>query len=101
LRKILHRIFLGINIFFAVSLLISYLAININPEDFAFPAFFGLAYPYILLINIIIVVIWAVNLKYEALISVFIIALGFNHLTNYIKFRRPSNDIQGTFRVMS
>lgn len=101
MRKILHRIFLGINIFFAVSLLISYLAININPEDFAFPAFFGLAYPYILLINIIIAVIWAVNLKYEALISVIVIILGFNHLTNYIKFRRPSNDIQGTFKVMS
>jgi endonuclease/exonuclease/phosphatase family metal-dependent hydrolase len=101
LRKILHRVFLVINIFFAAALLISYLAVHINPEDFALPALFGLAYPYILLINFIIVIIWAVNLKYEALISVFIIALGFNHLTNYIKFRKPSNDKQGTFKVMS
>jgi endonuclease/exonuclease/phosphatase family metal-dependent hydrolase len=101
LRKILHRVFLGINIFFAASLLLSYLSVNINPEDFAFPAFFGLAYPYILLINFIIAVIWAVNLKYEALISVIIIAAGFNHLTNYIKFRKPANDKQGTFKVLS
>jgi endonuclease/exonuclease/phosphatase family metal-dependent hydrolase len=101
LRKILHRVFLVITIFFAVSLLISYLAVIINPEDFAFPALFGLAYPYILLVNFIIAVIWAVNLKYEALIPVFVIALGFNHLGNYIKFFKPSKEKQGTFKVMS
>ena len=101
MRKILHRVFLAINILFGAALLLSYLAVNINPEDFALPAFFGLAYPYILLINFIIAVIWAVNLKYEALISVFIIALGFNHLTNYIRFWKPSIDKHGTFKVMS
>ncbi len=101
MKKILHRVFLIINIIFAAALLISYLSVNINPEDFAFPAFFGLAYPYILLINFIIAVIWAVSLRYEALISVVIIAIGFNHLTNYIKFRKPANDKQGTFKVMS
>jgi endonuclease/exonuclease/phosphatase family metal-dependent hydrolase len=101
LKKILHRFFLVINILLGAALLISYLAININPEDFAAPAFFGLAYPYILLINIIIIVIWAVNLRYEALISVIIIAFGLNHLSNYIRFSRPSNKIQGTFKVMS
>ena len=101
MRKIFHRVFLGINIGFAAALLISYLAVHINPADFAFPAFFGLAYPYLLLINFIIAAIWAVNLKYEALISVVIIALGFNHFTNYIKFRKPDNDKQGTFKVMS
>jgi endonuclease/exonuclease/phosphatase family metal-dependent hydrolase len=101
LRKILHRIFLGINIFFALSLLIAYLAVHINPEDFAFPAYFGLAYPYLLLINLVFAVIWAVNLKYEALISVFVIALGFTHLSNYIKFRKPKNEKTGTFQVMS
>jgi endonuclease/exonuclease/phosphatase family metal-dependent hydrolase len=101
LRKIIHRIFLGINIFFGLSLLISYLAVHVNPEDFALPAFFGLAYPYLLLINIIIAVIWAVNLKYEALISVVIIALGFTHFSNYIRFRKPKGEKSGTFQVMS
>ncbi|MBA4321961.1 MAG: hypothetical protein C0408_04015 [Odoribacter sp.] len=101
MRKIIHRAFLAVNILFGTALLISYLAVHINPEDFAFPAFFGLAYPYILLINFIITVVWAVNLKYEAFISVIIIVTGFNHLTNYIKFTKPANDKQGTFKVMS
>jgi endonuclease/exonuclease/phosphatase family metal-dependent hydrolase len=101
LRKILHRIFLGINIFFAASLLIAYLSVHINPEDFAFPAYFGLAYPYLLLINIVFAVIWAVNLKLEALISVVVIAIGITHLSNYIRFRKSSNENSGTFQIMS
>ena len=101
LRKIIHRISLGINLFFAASLLISYLAVHINPEDFVLPSLFGLAYPYLLLINIIIVVLWVVNLRFEALISVVVIAIGITHFSNYIKLGKPDNDNKGAFRVMS
>jgi endonuclease/exonuclease/phosphatase family metal-dependent hydrolase len=101
LKKILQRTFLAVNIIFAASLLIAYISVSINPEDFALPAFFGLAYPYLLLINIIIAVIWAVNLRYEAFISVVIIAAGFTHFSNYIKLRKPPGDKTNTFRVMS
>ena len=101
MKKIIHRIFLIINAGFALALLISYLAININPNTFALPAFFGLAYPYLLLVNVIIAIIWAVNLKYEALISVVFILLGLTHFSNYIKFRRPGDDRENTFKVIS
>ena len=101
MRKIIHRIFLVINGGFALALLISYLAVHINPDSFALPAFFGLAYPYLLLINIIIVIIWAVKLKYEAFISVAAIAMGITHFSNYIKLRRPGDDRENTFKVIS
>jgi endonuclease/exonuclease/phosphatase family metal-dependent hydrolase len=101
LKKILYKILLAVNVLFAFTLLISYLAVHISPGDFALPAFFGLAYPYLLLINIIIVIIWAVLLRFEALISIVVIAIGFNHFSNYIKFRRPSGDKTGTFKVLS
>lgn len=86
---------------FALSLLLSYLAVHINPEDFALPAFFGLAYPYILLFNIIIAVIWIALLRFEALISVFVIAVGFTHLTNYIRLGREKGTKDDAFTVMS
>jgi len=86
---------------FAFALLVSYLAVHINPESFALPAFFGLAYPYLLLVNIMMVITWAVLLRYEALISAFVIVLGFTHLTNYIQFGKFAGDKQGTFKVMS
>jgi len=77
------------------------MAVHINPEDFAFPAFFGLAYPYLLLINIIISIVWAMLLRFEALISVFIIALGFTHFSNYIQLTKPGGDKANTFKVIS
>jgi endonuclease/exonuclease/phosphatase family metal-dependent hydrolase len=100
-RKILYKILLAVNAVFAFTLLVSYLAVNISPGDFVLPAFFGLAYPYLLLINIILVIIWAMLLRFEALISVVVIAIGFTHFSNYIKFTRPSGDKSNTFKVLS
>ena len=82
LKKALYKFLLGVNAFFAFALLISYLAVIINPDDFALPAFFGLAYPYILLINIFMAVLWFMLLRYEALISVVVIAIGFTNFSN-------------------
>lgn len=101
MREILYKILLVVNAVFAFTLLMSYLAVSINPEDFALPAFFGLAYPYLLLINIVLVIVWAMLLRLEALISVVVIALGFTHFSNYIKLTRPSGDKTNTFKVLS
>jgi len=79
----------------------AYLAVHISPNDFALPAFFGLAYPYILIVNIVHVIIWAMLLRYEALISLIIIAIGFNHFSNYIKVIRPSQVKPDAFKVLS
>lgn len=101
MKKFLYKILLSVNAFFALCLLVSYLAVHINPQSFALPAFFGLAYPYLLLVNVLIVIIWAVLLKYEAIISIVVIALGFNHFSNYIRFGRTHGEREGTFKVMS
>ncbi len=101
LKKVFHRILLIINVVLGLSLLMSYLAVLINPEDFALPAFFGLAYPYILLLNIFMVIGWAMLLRYEALISVVLIALGAGHFLNYIQLFRTREAKEGTFKVIS
>jgi endonuclease/exonuclease/phosphatase family metal-dependent hydrolase len=101
LRKILYKILLAVNAVFAFTLLISYLAVIISPGTFALPAFFGLAYPYLLFINIVIAIIWAMLLRLEALISIVVIAIGFAHFSNYIKLSKPSGDKTNTFKVLS
>jgi endonuclease/exonuclease/phosphatase family metal-dependent hydrolase len=100
-KKILHRLFFAVTLFFASTLLLSYLAVHISPGDFALPAFFGLAYPYLLLVNIIIFIAWIVLLRFEALIPLIVMAIGFNHFSNYIRLARPSGDKSGTFKVIS
>lgn len=97
----LYRILLVINLLFALALVISYLSVHISPGNFALPAFFGLAYPYLLLVNILFVLAWAVLHRWEVLISVVIIAAGFTHLSNYIRLAKPSGSLEGTFKVIS
>lgn len=89
------------NIFFAAFLLMAYLAVFINPGDFILPAFFGLLYPYLLIINIIYAVIWSVNLRIYAFISVVAIILGFNHMSGFIRPSRPGNQGEPDFTLMS
>ncbi|HLP71251.1 MAG TPA: endonuclease/exonuclease/phosphatase family protein [Bacteroidales bacterium] len=101
LRKLFYRILLAANIILCFSLLMAYLAVHISPDDFALPAFFGLAYPYLLLLNIIMIIIWAMLLRFEALISLVIILLGVNHLFNYIQLFHNKGDKAGTFSIMS
>ena len=92
---------MAVNVFFAFTLLISYTAVHISPEDFVLPAFFGLAYPYLLLINILLAIIWIALLKFEALISVVVIAIGFTHFSNYIKLLKPAGNNTESFKVLS
>lgn len=100
-RKIIYRFTLVLNLIAAAALLFSYLAVSINPAVFAFPALFGLAYPYLLLANIIFVSIWIIALRYEAFISILVIVMGITHFSNYIKLSKPEGDKTGTFKVIS
>lgn len=101
MRKILYRILLAVNGIFAIALLSSYLAVVISPVDFVLPAFLGLAYPYLLILNIIFVIVWAMLLRLEALISLVVVVIGFVNFSNYIKLTRPAGDKTNTFKVLS
>lgn len=101
MKRVFYWILLSLNGILALTLLISYLAVHISPGDFVLPAYFGLAYPYLLLLNIIIAIIWAMLLRFEALISVAVIVLGITHFSNYIKLSKPSGTKEGSFKVLS
>jgi endonuclease/exonuclease/phosphatase family metal-dependent hydrolase len=101
LRKIIYRILLAVNGIFAITLLLSYLAVIVSPATFALPALFGLAYPYLLFINIIFVIIWAMLLRYEALVSLAVILIGFGQFSNYIKLTKPSGNKTNSYKILS
>jgi len=101
LKKILYRILLALNGVFAITLLLSYLAVVVSPANFALPALFGLAYPYLLLINIAFVIIWAMLLRFEAFISLIVIVIGFTHFSNFIKLTKPSGTKTNTYKILS
>ncbi|MEI8137882.1 MAG: endonuclease/exonuclease/phosphatase family protein [Bacteroidota bacterium] len=58
-----NRIMLWLHYFIIVSLLIAVFAKYISPLLFWLPAFFGLAYPFLFLLNIILVIFWLIQFK--------------------------------------
>jgi endonuclease/exonuclease/phosphatase family metal-dependent hydrolase len=72
-------------------LLIAYKAPLISPEEFWLPAFWGLAYPYLLLINIIFVVYWMLRRRWSFLIPLIAIAIGYKQVQDFIQLTTNKN----------
>jgi endonuclease/exonuclease/phosphatase (EEP) superfamily protein YafD len=82
IRNWTYRTLLWLTFGSAIALFLSYASVHIPPENFWPAAFFGLAYPVILLINFLLLLLWTVKLKKAAFIPLIAILLGFNHLNN-------------------
>ena len=107
MRKLADRIILVLTGLASASLLLSYLAPIVNPSKFILPALFGLAYPFLLILNLVFFCYWLIQLKKEILISLIVILLGWNHLNNLLPLnfkdaRIPvSSSADRMFKVLS
>ena len=89
----IDKVFLWINCGLCLALLTSYLAPITDPNKFWLVAFFGLAYPPLLLANIIMIAYWLLRRKWLALISVLTVLCGFNVLKNNIGFNPGNSNV--------
>lgn len=76
------------SLIFSGSLLVSYSAAYINPGTVGFPAFFGLAFPYLLAINLLFVLYWMFRRKWSFLIPLVIILVGYGSLSDFYQLSR-------------
>ncbi len=84
MRKLADRIILILNALAATGLLVAYLAPLVNPSKAIIPALFGLAYPFLLILNLLLLCYWLIQLKKEIFISLIVILLGWNHLNSLL-----------------
>jgi endonuclease/exonuclease/phosphatase family metal-dependent hydrolase len=84
----IERFFLYANFFFAALLLLSYLSAIISPQKFWLLAFLGLAYPVLLVLNLIFCIYWAIRAKKYFLVSGISIIVGVGVLLNTIQFSK-------------
>jgi len=87
----IDKVFLWINYCLCAALLISYLAPITDPQKFWPVAFFGLAYPLLLLANVLMIVYWLVRKSTWVLLPVIGIGIGWNILLNNIGFTLPAH----------
>jgi endonuclease/exonuclease/phosphatase family metal-dependent hydrolase len=89
-RYYFNKIVMLLNHIAVVALLASYLAPYVSPENFWMLAFFGLAYPFILVLNIIFVFYWLLLYKRKVYYSLLAILIGIGQLTNNVQLSRKS-----------
>ena len=88
-RSILKNTLYVLNVIAVACLLASYIAGYVSPDKLWVLAFFGLAYPIFLIINLIFVLVWLLAWKRFAFISLVTILAGYNNLMAIYPVRFP------------
>lgn len=104
LKKFLTRIILALNGIAVVLLLLSYLSTLISPDKVWIFAFFGLAYLYILVANLIFIIYWITIRKRYFLISLLAILLGWGQMRKFVQIRvinEKKHDSVESFKILS
>ena len=95
----LQKAFLFFNILAGVSLLLSYSATIIDPIKMWYFSFFGLAYPFILLINILFIILWIVYKRWYFLFSLSLILVGYAAFNKTIGLRAASKVVRDSTTI--
>lgn len=75
-----------LNIIAAVAIGIASLSVFISPATFWMIVLFGMAYPYLLVINLLFIVFWIFIKPKFIFLSLLVILAGYNHIGNYLQF---------------
>lgn len=79
----------------ALALAFASVSVYLSPEKIWFAALFGLSYPYLLVINLIFIILWAVVKIRYTVISLTVILAGFNLIGNYLQISGRHTDKKG------
>jgi endonuclease/exonuclease/phosphatase family metal-dependent hydrolase len=99
-RQALKSILLLLNVIAILSLFAGYLSVYIAPDEYWIPSLFGLAYPFVLVANIVFVVFWLLVKPRLLLLSLISILVGWGFVSRYIQFK-GSNTEDGEVKVVS
>lgn len=103
MRKLIKIALFFLTLVSALTLLLAYLSVHVNPEVFWFLGLIGLAYPFLLLVNIIFLVYWIVRWKRYFIISLIAILLGVSHFTNFFQlpFGKENQTSENQIKVLT
>lgn len=90
IRNFFKSMIFRVNIIVVIVFLCTYLAPYISPQTWWIPAPMGLAYPFLLIINVCFMFFWLYRRSRYALLSLVVMALGWILLHNSFAFRLTS-----------
>jgi len=97
-----NKFMVWLNYFSVIAILLSYCAQFINPHNFWPIAFFGLAYPVLLYLNLFFILYWLVQLKLFFIWSLLIIIFGWNSFFSVFQLPKKNEKVNtGDVKVTS
>ena len=101
MKRVVRIVFLYVNLLAIVLLLATYLVTKINPGKFWFPSVFGLAFPYLLLTNVLFIGFWLLVYKRYMFLSLVVVVLGMHTIRTYIQFFPNKTKNEDGIKVLS
>lgn len=99
---IINRVVLVLNAFAILMLLAAYLAPLISPVLFWPIAFFGLAYPVLLALNVLFVIYWIIVFRFKFIFSLLAILAGYNYIPYIAQINaKKTVNYDNSIRMMS
>lgn len=86
LRKFIDKILWFFTLLAGFLLLLSYLSVYVEPTLFWYLGFLGLMYPFILLLNVVLLVYWIARWKWCFLCPALFILIGVSHFASFFQF---------------
>jgi vancomycin resistance protein VanJ len=99
--RFIDKLLFILNSFLAFALLLAYLLPHISPEEFPLLSVLSLGVPLLILGNLIFLLFWALRLKRQFLLSLFVLLLGYNHILSWIQFSGNNHNSEEDLNVMS
>lgn len=99
--SLLNKIFLWLNYFVILGLLISLFAKYTSPQLFWIIAFFGLAFPYLIALNFLFIIYWTVQFRRLVLLSIIAILVSFFTLNKYVQISTRGKSSNNNIKVTS
>ena len=85
MRKI-RNFFITINVLVVIATLLAYISPIVHPDKSAIPAVMGLLFPLLFVINVLFVIGWLFLKKYYALLSLAVLALGWQPIKSLVSY---------------
>jgi len=101
LIKFFRRFVFTFNILAVIVLIGSYLSVLISPAEAWMFSLLGLAYPFILFINVLFVLFWLFQFKIQALLSIAAIVIGSSFFNQSFQFRKEIPNVESDIKLVS
>ncbi len=82
----IKNFFIALNVIIVIATLLAYISPIVHPDKSAIPAVMGLLFPVLILANVAFTLVWIALKKYYALLSLAVLALGWQPIKGLVSF---------------